>query len=176
MDQDETRPRNGPGRVKGSKNKHETQNKKELRALTQESVFHYIYLRRKEIKRMWYEGWRWDGEKSILYMPYDSAKVRGERVPPDLLDMIQPRMEEFDPVVELSIMASDYRNGVAVRRQASADAAQYLRPKLKNIELSGDGDLNELESQRVLLQERMFDLLKSMAQEKKLLGMKVINQ
>lgn len=72
---------------------------------------------------------------------------------------IQPIDEEYDPVVSLALMASDTRNKVDLRRQASSDAAQYLRPKLKTIEHIDDPLTRQAEQERFDLAERLGQLL-----------------
>lgn len=152
------------GRAKGVPNR----DKIELRAASQEAVLSFTDLRRSEVSDMWFRGWRWNDRR--LYLPEADTRIPGEVIPPAILDRIQPRIEGYDPVVELALIAVDYRNPVTIRRQASADAAQYLRAKLKSIELTGGEDMRDLELQRSELTRRMFDLLNSMAKEKKLLA------
>lgn len=57
----------------------------------------------------------------------------GKRIQAEV-DEEQPLIEEYDPVVELALIASDYSIKTELRRQANADAAQYLRPRLKTVE------------------------------------------
>lgn len=152
------------GRARGVPNKDKT----ELRALTQEAVHHFTDLRRKEITERWAQGWRISPLGWVL--PEEGDRVVGELIPPHILDSAQPLIEEYDPVVELSIMAADYRNEVSLRRQANADAAQYLRPKLKSIELLEDPESLELQQQKNDLAGRMVDILDAMAQAKRQRG------
>ncbi len=135
------------GRARGTPNRDKTA----LRSMTQEAVLHFTDMKRAEI----------------------SAKYReehGENIPPAHLDALQPLIEEYDPVVELSLVAADYSNKVEIRRQANADAAQFLRPKLKSIELVDDPRNQELMDEKNRLAARMVDILDAMAQAKREAG------
>lgn len=111
-----------------------------LRAMVQEQVHHFTMLRRREL--------------------YDEFVVREGRPPTESeMDRMQPLIEEFDPVVELSLIAADYRNDPAIRRQASSDAAQYLRPKLSAVAMLDDPNRLAQESEKRKLAARLVDLL-----------------
>lgn len=132
------------GRAKGTPNK----NKTELRVLTQEAVHEFTMMKRQEIA----EAYR---------------KQHNKTIPPLLLDSLQPEIQEYDPVVALSVIAADYSQKIEIRRQANADAAQFLRPKLKSIELVDDPRNQELQDQKNQLASRMVDILEAMAKAKK---------
>lgn len=83
------------------------------------------------------------------------------------IDELQPYYSEWDPVVNLSVIAADHRNKVEIRRQASADAAQYLRPKLKSIELLEDPESLELQREKSTLSERLVTILVAMEEAKR---------
>lgn len=53
-----------------------------------------------------------------------------------LLDDRQPMYEDYDPVVQLALLAVDHRHSPELRRQAAQGAADFLRPKLKAVEVS----------------------------------------
>ena len=114
----------------------------ELRALVQDAVFKYTTLQREELRR------------------------KNPGLSDEELDMLQPVVEEYDPVVELSLIAADRRHDPSLRRQANADAAQYLRPKLKSVEMMTDPRLLEQNSQKMQLADKMLDILEAMAAAK----------
>ena len=120
-------------------------------------------LLRERLQRKWREGWRVSAVGTLV-LP-DNPTL-GEEIPPDTLDELQPRIEEWDPVVELSLISCDYSIDVNLRRQANSDAAQYLRPKLKSIELLEDPASIEAQEQRNALAHRLVGLLNSVARAK----------
>ena len=91
-------------------------------------------------------------------------------IPDDLLDRLQPLVEEFDPVVELSIIAIDRRNDVTIRRQALSDAAQYLRPKLSAVAMLDDPETLASASQKHELALKLVSLMGAVASAKKTVG------
>lgn len=117
----------------------------------QDSVFEFTTLRRTKISaqvRLEHPGW---SDDQVL-----------ERV-----DEIQPEYPEYDPVVELAVMGADHRNTPELRRQANAEAAQYVRPKLKSIEFTADpASLEEKEARRELA-GRLVGLLNAAASAKR---------
>lgn len=86
------------------------------------------------------------------------------------LDRIQPLIEEYDPVVELAIMASDYSNEPSLRRQANSDAAPYLRPKLSAVSILDSPDVLEHEEQKKVLAGNLLGLLEAASRAKKATG------
>lgn len=110
----------------------------ELRARIQETVHRFTALAREEIARKWADGWRVTPVGWVLPAPENI--VLGEAIPPGLLEKLQPLMEEYDPVVELALVAADYGNPVELRVRANGDAAKYLRPQLKSIEYTTGED------------------------------------
>lgn len=118
-----------------------------LRAMCQETVHHFTILRRQE-----------------LY-----AQIEAERGTPPSdqeLDALQPLSEEFDPVVELAIIAVDRRNDVTIRRQALSDAAQYLRPKLSAVAHLEDPGTLVQESKNQELAMRLVHAMEVVARSK----------
>ncbi len=111
-----------------------------LRAMVQESVHHFTQLRRQE-----------------AYAEFEREQGR----PPtaEELDRIQPLVEEFDPVVELAIIAADHRNKVELRRQALSDAASYLRPKLSAVQMLDDPETLQAAAQKRELAVRLTALM-----------------
>ena len=160
------------GRAKGVRNKDKT----ELRVLCQEAVHEFTSLRRAEIAQQYRDGWRvwqgvWTSPQRVVEVIKDSVNTLhddlGEDIPPVLLDSLQPEMAEFDPVVEMSVMASNYGNAVELRLQANANAAQYLRPKLKTVEMLDDPRNLAMMEEKNDLAAKMVGLLKVMADSKR---------
>lgn len=96
----------------------------------------------------------------------DELKAKNPDMTPRELDALQPEIQEYDPVVQLALMGSDYSRDPALRRQANADAAQYLRPKLKSVEMLGDPRLVESQKERDALAHRLVDVMDIMAKAK----------
>jgi len=119
--------------------------------MAQDSVHHFTTLRRQEIARDYYR------ENKIPISDED-------------LDRLQPLVEEFDPVVELSIIAIDRRNDVSIRRQALSDAAQYLRPKLSAVAMLDDPETLAAQSQKHELALKLVGLMGAVASAKKTVG------
>lgn len=160
------------GRARGTPNKDKT----ELRAMTQEAVLEFTELRREQIRRLWRdEGWRIGSVMGVAQLvpppspgsPGWQAPTIGDEISDEVLDQLQPLIDEYDPVVELSLIAVDNRNDVTTRRQAHAEAAQYLRPKLKSIEILEDPESIELQNKKAEMAERMVDILDAMAQARR---------
>ena len=122
-----------------------------LRAMAQDSVHHFTMLRRQEIASNYY-------------------RQNGTPISDEELDRLQPLVEEFDPVVELSIIAIDRRNDVSIRRQALSDAAQYLRPKLSAVAMLDDPETLAAQSQKQELARRLVTLMGAVASAKKTVG------
>lgn len=111
-----------------------------LRAMVQETIHHFTQLRRREA--------------------YDDFLREQGRAPTESeLDRIQPLIEEFDPVVELAIIGADARNKVELRRQALADAAGYLRPKLSAVQMLDDPETLQQAAQKKELAVRLTALM-----------------
>lgn len=87
-----------------------------------------------------------------------------------LLDERQPDYQDFDPVVGLALMAVDHRHTAELRRQALSDSAQYLRPKLKAVEVSLDQQSAEAIQQRDQLANTLVDALERLAAAKRASG------
>lgn len=122
-----------------------------LRAMAQDSVHHFTMLRRDEISAQFFAE-------------------HGYRIDPADLDRLQPLVEEFDPVVELSIIAIDRRNDVSIRRQALSDAAQYLRPKLSAVAMLDDPENLASASEKYELAKKLVGLMGAVASAKKTVG------
>lgn len=112
--------------------------KAELRALLQERVHEFTELRRKE--------------------DLDAG------LPPDEAQHIE---EEYDPVVAMALVAVDRRSKLQDRIKCNAEVAQYVRPKLKSIEVTADPEAMETLEQRRALSERLVGLLEVAAAAKK---------
>lgn len=104
----------GRGRPPGRLNN----DKLELRVAIQESVNEFVHTRRDRLRRDYVRDNPDATELEII----------------EYLDDRQPLHEEFDPVVRMAIMAADHRHDPSLRRQALADMAPYVRPKLKQVE------------------------------------------
>lgn len=123
--------------------------KSSLRAMTQERVHHFTHLKREEIRKNFF-------------------LEHGYEIDESELDRLQPLIEEYDPVVELSLIASDYALEPSIRRQANSDAAQYLRPKLSAVKIMDDPEAVEVENQKMRLANRLVEVMETMAAAKKL--------
>jgi hypothetical protein len=125
--------------------------KAELRAQVQDSVHKMVHDRRALI---------W------IQLTRDHPEMT-EREVQLTMDQMQPEYPEFDPVVEMAVAATDHRNPPEVRGRMLIEVAQYLRPKLKSIELvPGDGD-PAVDAERRALADRLVRLLDSAAAEKR---------
>jgi hypothetical protein len=112
--------------------------KAELRALVQESVFRFT-----EAKR--------------------AADIASGMDPL----LAQPVYENYDPVVEMAIAAVDRSNPADMRQKCNAEVAQYLRPKLKSIEITEDPEALELQEEKLALARQLTDMLDLKAMWKK---------
>lgn len=113
-----------------------------IRALCQEAVHHFTDLRRQELR-------------------HQNPGLSEEE-----LDQMQPLIDEYDPVVQLAILGSDHSKEASLRRQANSDAAQYLRPKLKSVEMLGDPRLAESQAQKDELASKLVGVMELMAKAK----------
>lgn len=127
------------GRPKGSPNKDKT----ELRAMVQERVAEFTARRRVEMR----------DELAEKHPEWGSDRIQA------YIDKHQPQEDEYDPVVYLATMGVDSRLKPELRRQASAEAAQYLRPKLKSIEILDDEEGKELLAEKNLLAGKLVEML-----------------
>lgn len=101
------------GRAAGTPNK----DKAELRALLQERVHEFTMLRRKA--------------------DIDDLVAQGLS-PAEAAEKAQEIIEDYDPVVNLALVSVDRRVSLENRIKCNAEVAQYVRPKLKSIEVRGD--------------------------------------
>jgi hypothetical protein len=115
--------------------------------MCQESVHHFTMLRRYELAESYREE-------------------HGDDPPAQWLDARQPLIEEFDPIVELSIIAADYRNDPNLRRQANSDAAQYLRPKLSAVAMLEDPEALSAQAEKIALARKLVGLMDVVARAK----------
>jgi hypothetical protein len=88
-------------------------------------------------------------------IPSDELEMR--------LDELQPEYEEYDPVVCLALAAVDHSNPPLLRIKCHTDVAQYLRPKLKAIEIKRD-ETQEAEKRQAI--SEMVEALGRLAQNK----------
>lgn len=116
--------------------------------MTQDAVMEFTEMRRERIRQK--------------YRDENAREISAED-----LDEMQPQIDEWDPVVELALIGADYRHKVEIRRQANSDAAQYLRPKLKSIELLEDPESLELQEEKNQLAKRMVEILSALEQAKR---------
>lgn len=112
--------------------------KAELRALLQERVHEFTELRHKQ-----------DIEAGL---------------PPE---QAQDIIEEYDPVVALALVAVDRRSTLENRIRCNAEVAQYVRPKLKSVEVTADPEALETLEERRQLSEKLVGLLQAAASAKK---------
>lgn len=111
--------------------------KAELRALIQERVLEFTELRR-----------RADIEAGV---PEDEA---------------QQVIEDYDPVVHMSLIAVDRREKREMQLNAAKEVAQYVRPKLKSVEVTADPEAMETLAERQELSSRLVALLELAAEAK----------
>ena len=140
---DEGAQRGKPGRPLGVPNR----DKAELRALLQERVHEFTELRHN----------------------HDLANI-----PPDLTveeailgGHVQQIVEEYDPVVALALVAVDRRTTRADMIKCNSEVAQYVRPKLKSVEVTADPEALETLEERRELSSRLVGLLEAAAAAKK---------
>lgn len=140
--------------------------KAELRAKIQETTHKFTALIRADIRRKWFDGWRPSPVGWVLPGP---DKIRtGEEIPEDVLEMLQPAVQEYDPVVELALIAVDYRNEPNLRRLANADVAPYVRPKLSPIKEDPDDDPDDEDApdRKMALLERLASVVDMISLQK----------
>lgn len=112
--------------------------KAELRALLQEKVHEFTELRR--------------------------ASDIEQGTPPD---QAQEIIEDYDPVVALALVAVDRRSTLDQRIRCNGEVAQYVRAKLKSVEMTVDPDTAETLSQRQELSAQIVGALVNAASSKK---------
>ena len=132
-----------PGRAPGQPN----MDKIELRALIQERVQEFTQLRQEE-----------DIRRLPPDMPLEEAMAAG---------MIQQVEEEYDPVVALALVAVDRRSSLDQQIRCHAEVAQYVRAKLKSIEVKADASTIEELEQRREKTDKLMAMLDQMAKDKK---------
>lgn len=126
-----------------------TQEKAELRAMVHEDVLEMTQARRHMI---------WER------ITKDQPELTQDQVQA-LVDLEQPEYQDYDPVVAMAVMSANTSYPVEVRLRAMAESAQYLRPKLKSIEMVvGD---SETRAEREELASRLVGLLDTAAAAKR---------
>lgn len=83
------------------------------------------------------------------------------------VDRTLPALTDYDPVVGMALMSVDLRLPSDLRLRAYAETAQYLRPKLKSIEIKVDPRSPEEEENRQAMKERVVAALEQMAANKR---------
>lgn len=127
-----------------------SRDKAELRGTVQDSVAEFTRLRR----------------EALLPAIRSANPGASEEYIMACLDEKQPLYEEYDPVVQMALMAADHSNSVELRRQAAAETAQYLRPKLKSVEVVLNPETPEERAERTSLAARLAGALESLASAK----------
>lgn len=131
------------GRLAGIPNR----DKAELRALIQERVHeHTLKLRQMEIERLVKDG-----------MSETEAGIAAR----------QQVIEDYDPVVQMAMVAVDAEVKPDMQIRCASEVAQYVRPKLKSVELTADPEALETLHERQELSSRLVGLLEMAAQAKK---------
>lgn len=149
---------------RGRPPQHDSKETHQLAARVGECVLEHCELLREQIRRRYLAGWRPNADHSRLLPPEDPDYCRkGVEIDEELLDELQPLVEDYDPVVQLAMLSIDQKQEPALRRQAASDAAQYLRPKLKSIELLEDPQSLQLQEEKNELASRLVGLLDSVA-------------
>lgn len=123
----------------------------ELRVAMQDTVDEFVRLRRQEL---------W-ADLTEQHPEWSQERIQAA------VDRAQPEYQEYDPVVHLATMAVDHRNAAELRRQAASNAAEYVRPKLKSVEMRMDVDTSEAREQKSLLFDQLRGLLESAALAKR---------
>lgn len=106
----------------------------ELRALLQEKVLEFTTLKAGE-----------DAEKGL---------------PPDQRQQV---IEEYDPVVAMALVAVDRSTPLDTRVRCNAEVAQYVRPKLKSVEMTTDDATLSALSQKTETTEMIMNVLTKLA-------------
>ena len=141
---DESAQRGSGGRPAGTPSR----DRAELRALLQERVHEFTELRQKQ----------------------DLAELEQQGIPPEdaiLSGKVQQVVEDYDPVVALAIVAVDRRSTLDQRIKCNAEVAQYVRPKLKSVEMQVDPEALETLEERRQLSAHLVGLLEAAAASKK---------
>ncbi len=126
-----------------------TQEKAELRSMVHEDVLAMTRARRQTI---------WER------ITREQPELTQEQVQ-SMVDQEQPEYMDYDPVVAMAVMSANTSYPVEVRLRAMAESAQYLRPKLKSIEMVvGD---SETKAERDELASRLVGLLDAAAAAKR---------
>lgn len=81
-------------------------------------------------------------------------------IPPEQAQQI---VDEYDPVVALAMLSVDRNSTLDQRIKCSAEVAQYVRPKLKSVEVKTDPEALESLAQRQELSARLVGLLEAAA-------------
>lgn len=121
--------------------------KAELRALIQERVHEFTIRRRAEEVRELMESGMSEAEANAL------AK--------------QEVIEDYDPVAQMAMIAVDRAVKLDVRVKCHDSVAQYVRPKLKSVEVTTDPEAIETLQQREALSHKLVDLLVAAGSAKK---------
>lgn len=111
--------------------------KAELRALIQDRVLEFTEMRR-----------RIDLEMGV---PEEDA---------------QQVIEDYDPVVHMAMVAVDRREKREIQIRCATEVAQYVRPKLKSVEVTTDPEAMETLQERQQLSSRLVALLELAAEGK----------
>ena len=122
--------------------------KSSARGMVQDSVHRYTSLKRDEIRRRYFEE-------------------NGEPIPEEQLDLVQPLVEEYDPLVELALIAVDRENDVTLRRQANADVAPYVRPKLSAVHVESLQAKTIEHQEKEELSSRLLHLMEAFEADKR---------
>lgn len=83
------------------------------------------------------------------------------------VDYEQPLFVDYDPVVMMAVMSANYEYPPEVRLRAAAESAQFMRPKLKSIEMTVDPMSAEQRARRDELAARLVGLLDVAAEAKR---------
>lgn len=75
-------------------------------------------------------------------------------------------IEEYNPVVELALVAVDRRTDTKTKLWANAEIAQYIMPKLKAVEVTEDPEAMRLQEERNRIAQDFMSMLDGMAREK----------
>lgn len=145
------RPTQSPEKTSTERRPSSLRDRIDLRVQMQDAVYEFAELRRKEL-------WAEITEK------HPAATQQEVQA---MVDQAQPAYDEFDPVVAMALVGADHRNPVDLRLAANAKVAEYVRPRLKSIEVRVDTDSAEERERRAELVARLREFLDAGAGAKK---------
>jgi len=93
------------------------------------------------------------------------------RGPAELVERMQREMKEkfgiekYDPVIALAEIANTLTNPLDIRTTAHKEAAKYIRPQLKAVEITGDIDVHMEAKMQIV--DKLFGALARATEQKR---------